>query len=417
MHSPAPHQPFLQNKKPLGSASDPVDDLTNEDTAEPLLTNSNTISLRVHQTSDRLEAIVENCGTKHVRFFLGDNPSPESLSEWLVPISCVIEAPVELHSPTEPKFEETVETTIEENTIIETEQETSSVSNSDDLGSDVEARTETCVESVVTVGNVISEDNGFIEEVLEAHLDSQDEDGSTERTNGHIQGTGHSCPEVITSMFSDKKTNEENSNELTANNKQTMHNEVAAEVCARESVQHRDTHLDQMKGTDSVKISNTEFADEDKQSLRSSNESIVSVSDEESVFDEADTMQAANGDIKICPKEVSHWSEAEASSIFKLHMNGCPLEKEIISIVGSVQEEIETIRGTNDQNNIRELTQSSSMESSEPDAAGDFTENSDFSILETSCVPELVDNRLTEQEVLSSVSLDASEESHEVDVH
>uniref|UniRef100_A0AAV2LIE0 PX domain-containing protein n=1 Tax=Knipowitschia caucasica TaxID=637954 RepID=A0AAV2LIE0_KNICA len=173
--------------------------------------------------------------------------------------------------------------------------------------------------------------------------------------------------------------------------------------------------LDQRKDK-SVDTSNTDVVYEDRQSLRSSNESIVKVSDEESIADDAEVMQEANGDDH---SEVSadgitgHWPETGASSIFKLHMNGCPLEEEeeSISNVGSIQEEIEIVKGTADTN-ISEL--SDNLESNESTSAVDLTENSDFSVLESSCVPLSVDGKLAIGGMLSSsVSLNASEDSNE----
>lgn len=133
--------------------------------------------------------------------------------------------------------------------------------------------------------------------------------------------------------------------------------------------------------------------DEDSQLLTSSNESIVKVSDEESVCDEAeDSIQAAD----IYMKTVTHWSEVEASSrnILDLQMNGYPEEKENIS---ALEDE--------------DLQYMTSLHLNSSVAGGDLNESNDFSILESSRVPVLAVSKHAE------LSLDASEETHEVEVH
>lgn len=514
MESPVPHQPILQNDV----ASDPVQSLLHEEPAESP-TNSNTVSIHVHQTNDQLKAVVENCGTKHVSFFLGDGESPGSFKDQTVPSSCLIEASVELHSPSGPELEETLETTIGENTLVHKEQDGRFCHSEED--SDFNEHTQYLCEKTEVV-NVATEDN--VEIVVESNLEFQKEayeDASVEIhivANGHIESLNHSD---VTDVILGDQDSTEQSVSMIHEEKETTHNEAQVELCMNESVQqtrsvfeetlestteensvvvHEDSSFSSsdedsevdtadlcenselmvnnvdnvlesqqvdLEDTNEINVINGHFegldpttADldvmlgeggsnvpiiheetmhkeaevelaqqtdhqpdktkqesvnindivyEDRQSLQSSNESIVKVSDEESVSDDGDVMLAANSDIKVFPEEVTggHWSKTEAPSIFKLHMNGCPLQKESISDVGSVQEDIETIKGTNDR--VSDLRNSENLESTESETA----ENSDFSILETSCVPELVDSNLTMGEILS---LETSEESHEVDV-
>lgn len=136
-------------------------------------------------------------------------------------------------------------------------------------------------------------------------------------------------------------------------------------------------------------------SDEENRSLLSSNGSIVKVSDEESVCDEA---EEANSYMKTLPQ---NWSEEEPSSrhILDLHINGCPEEKEDIST--------QDLQYTSD---VSDFSKSVDLHSAV--TGGDVTENSDFSVIETSCSPVLAESKYAEQD-----ELDVSEEAHEVEVH
>lgn len=391
IESPVPHQPLQHNNQPTNVTLEPEDHLLHEQTTVPQPTDSTTISIQVHQEDDHLKAVVDNCNPKHVSFFLGEHSSPQSFShkDQPGPQTCVIEASVELHAPTGPGFEETEDATVEENTAVEKEEESSCVSDSEE-----ECELE-CEQT--------EDDN--VNDVVESCLESQEEVFNKERGEMFVvQDLSKVTPAIMTSEDSIQQT-------ISINHEDKELRRI--DICESESPQS-----DQMKEESVNNISNSGVVYEDRQSLRSSNESIVKVSDEESVGDEAEAMQAANGDMiaEVDPEKIAgHWSESGASSIFKLHMNGCPLEGESVSSVGSVQEEIEIVKATNDLNNIGELTLSCNAEQNESDTAADLNENSDFSILETSSVPELVDSKLGEA-VSSSVSLDASEDSHEVDL-
>uniref|UniRef100_A0A3B3ZJ94 PX domain-containing protein n=1 Tax=Periophthalmus magnuspinnatus TaxID=409849 RepID=A0A3B3ZJ94_9GOBI len=409
-----------------------LDHLQQEDTTEPLPNDpTSTISIQVHHTNDHLKAVVDNC--KHVSFFLGDNESPESFSskeqdeELPGTNGSVIEASVELHSPTGPVFEEIDEATIEENTIVQKEEHLNCI-----VSNSVERSELNCnglVKSIckLTVEYVEDKEADVLEnqveskeEVLENHLKFHDDMKNELRETLVIQD--YSNAGVALAANSEVTTSEEDSNEQTISieneENENIHNDVKANVCASEFIEQIDPHMDQMED-DSVDMANSDIVYEDRQSLRSSNESIVKVSDEESIGDDVEAMQESNGDVhtELVPEEITdHWSETEASSIFTLHMNGCPLEvEEHISNVSSIQEEIEIVKGTNDLNYVSELTTSSNLESNESESVVDLTENSDFSILETSCVPESVDSKLVMGENLCSpVSLDASEDGIEV---
>ncbi|CAL9699495.1 unnamed protein product [Knipowitschia caucasica] len=376
MESPVPHQPFQQNNPLLAVASEPADALQDEDTTEV-----HSHASRPVQTNGHLKAVVDDF--KHVSFFLGSNESPESLSckeQELLPgtHSCVVEAAVELHLHSGFGFEETDEATIEQNTIVQREG-CCIVQNPEEKGNVYcnGLRNDLCERTVERMNETHDSENQLEseEDVFENGLKFQDL-------------TNESCETVV------------------------IQDNLNTEITPKDDLVQC---LDQRKDK-SVDTSNTDVVYEDRQSLRSSNESIVKVSDEESIADDAEVMQEANGDDH---SEVSadgitgHWPETGASSIFKLHMNGCPLEEEeeSISNVGSIQEEIEIVKGTADTN-ISEL--SDNLESNESTSAVDLTENSDFSVLESSCVPLSVDGKLAIGGMLSSsVSLNASEDSNE----
>ncbi|XP_072312979.1 sorting nexin-11 [Eucyclogobius newberryi] len=420
MESPVPHQPFQPNQL-LPVASKPEDCLQEETTIEPQPSDTTAIAIQVHQTNDHLKAVVENC--KHVSFFLGGSESPETFSykeqdEQPGFISCVIEASAELHSPNVTEFEETEEATTEENTTAQKEEQY----NSNTVSNSEEECEVNCNGRSKDEGEHVNEENGMENQLeskegaRENHFKFQDDVKNESGDAVTIQDYSHTC-----AVNSEGTTSEDDSTEQTVsvNNEENenLRNAVELDVSAGDSVQFIKPHRDE-----AVDISNTDIVYEDTRSLRSSNESIVQVSDEESVGDDAEVMQEANGDIhtEVIPEEITgHWSETRASSIFKLHMNGCPLEEEeeeeeSISNAGSIQEEIEIVKGTNDPNNVSELTLSGNLDSNESESAVDLTENSDFSILETSCLPESVESKLAMGETLPSfVSLDASEDGNE----
>lgn len=139
-------------------------------------------------------------------------------------------------------------------------------------------------------------------------------------------------------------------------------------------------------------------------SLPSSNDSIVKVSDEESVCEEADdSIQVANDFVKTPPEDATRWSDVEASSrnIMDLQVNEYPDEKLHLSA-----QEDEDLQYT-----LSDLSKPADVNSAV--TAGDLTENGDFSILATSHACGLGDGRCTEEEA----TLSPSEETQEVEVH
>lgn len=434
MESPAPHQPCLQNEDTHSPEllscgdSDPLDgllELHDRDTAE--LQHKEKSSIRVLQKLNHLEAVVEDCDPTEVTFFLGDrqdDETPESLSlgERTQQRSCQIQTPVEVHSPMGTGFEENcgVDGVLEEERTVN--EETSDTIEETVSHPDTTEKTnienvscefpEKCVNSVAVLDFTDSKEQSV--DHLAASQEDTLEDVCSEKqvlenhaipevsgvTDGHV--TEVTCPEEPDKPDEQDK---ENSDELLSGEETALqseihevnHNELSVpEVDCGDAVQQ----MDEKQAQQEVDVDGSrtkEDSDEDSRSLPSSNESIVKVSDEESICDET---EAANDYMKTSPEEVAHWSEVEACSrnILDLQMNGCSEEKDLQYMA-----------------DIRDL--SNSLDVGSNVSGGDLAENSDFSILETSRVPELADSRCAEQETLSSLSLDASEETHEVEVH
>ncbi|KAM3592808.1 uncharacterized protein V6R79_025567 [Siganus canaliculatus] len=128
-----------------------------------------------------------------------------------------------------------------------------------------------------------------------------------------------------------------------------------------------DEDPDQTEPDRDVDLSGTKDESDDNDDGQSSNESIVKVSDEESVCDEAAlSMPPVNGFLEASQEEEEEEEEEVGLSrtLLDLHLNGCP--------VGEEEE-------TSDW--------SKSVDLNSTGAAGDLTENSDFSVIETSCSP------------------------------
>lgn len=116
--------------------------------------------------------------------------------------------------------------------------------------------------------------------------------------------------------------------------------------------------------------------DEDGHSVLSSNGSIIKVSDEDSVCEEVDDL---NEDekcyMKTSGEEIPLWSADDSiGNIMDLHLKGCPPETEQGTTAPLDVPEAEALR---DKADVINSTQE----------GGDQTENSDFSVIETSCSP------------------------------
>ncbi|KAI4807635.1 hypothetical protein KUCAC02_027428 [Chaenocephalus aceratus] len=173
-------------------------------------------------------------------------------------------------------------------------------------------------------------------------------------------------------------------------------------------------HTDQVELEDDLveqevdQVRTKDDSDEDSQS--SSNESIVKVSDEESICDEAEELiHSADGHMETPHEELAHWAEemqTPRTNILDLHVNGSIVEKD--DILAHEEDDLQYITEISDLHRSLDLISSVT--------GGDLTENSDFSTLERSCTPELADSGSAEKENVSLLSLDASKEAHEVEV-
>ncbi|KAI3364922.1 hypothetical protein L3Q82_001102 [Scortum barcoo] len=382
MESPAPHQPYLQAKESFSpelvacSNSDPLDSLLqlcDKDTVG--LQHKDKSSLRILQRNNQLEAVVEDRGPAEATFFLGDGQDdPDSLSPagQTQQTSCQIQTPVEVHSPVGTGLEENsrpVYKVLENESVmtVDPEEKDDQLESFEEVTIEkVNSETETCVNSVAILD---LKESGLQKDVLENVCSEK-----------QVLGNGVNGLEEVCSTEGHREERRSHSSQkrLTV----TLFNK-----------------LDQKQGEQESELVGTkDESDEDSHSLPSSNGSIVQVSDEESFCDDTeDSIQAANGFMKN--EEVTH-------NILDLHMNGCPVEREYISVV-----EAEDLRYTT---NISEFGRSLDFNSA-VSGDRDLTENSDFSILETSRGPGLADSKCPEQDALPSLSLDASEESHEVE--
>lgn len=112
-------------------------------------------------------------------------------------------------------------------------------------------------------------------------------------------------------------------------------------------------------------------------SLHSSNESIVKVTDEESVCDEAEeSLREELGLDETSSMEETLWSKGP--NILDLHINGYPEDQDGDSADGAEM--------------------SGSLDTNSAVKAADLTENSDFSILEASGSPGLADKKYLEED-------------------
>ncbi|CAJ1079949.1 sorting nexin-11 [Xyrichtys novacula] len=404
MESPAPHQPLTQTKDTFSpellscSEPNPLEGLL-EDRVE--LRPKNKPSITVLQKDNHLEALVEDCGPGEASFFVGDSPHERlSLSESR---SCLIQTPVEVHSTMGTGFEEeSVETLhTEENTVTE-EKEDQSEGDTEEV-------------SLVNPEGVLGLKDEDVEVVLENHVTPEDNLELSGGTEGPV--TNVSCPEVLERSDKEKsgqteiqeetplepETHEDAPGEQTEQDFHKCDKSESEEETPQggeiqegtpDECQQTDQEQDEQRGD---LIGTRDESDEESRSLPSSNGSIIKVSDEESVCDEA---EEANGYMKTLPE---NWSEVEPSSgrILDLHINGCPVEKEDITAT-----------------DVSDFSKSVDLHSAV--TGGDLTENSDFSVIETSCSPVLAESKCAEEEEEEEeeeAALDVSEEAQEVEVH
>lgn len=393
MESPAPHQPCPQTKDTHTpellscSESDPLEGLL-EDPAESQ--HKEESSITVLQKNNHLEAVIEDCSPGEASFFLGDSPRESlSLSEQSQPRSCLIQTPVEVHSPMGTGFEE------ESAMILQTEKEDEEESPAEaniekvncDPGKEMTSDVLDLKDGDAELQEDVTEDVCTKTQVLENHRIC--EDNNLELVCGTEEDAEKSNHDSETELEIQKETLEEAAEQDAENrNKSESREETVHEETPDEENDFTAEETDQKEKEDMV--GGKDESDEENHSVPSSNGSIVKVSDEESVCDEA---EEANSYMKTLPET---WSEEEPPSrhILDLHINGCPEDKEDLQYTSDISDF------------------SKSVELHSAVTGGDVTENSDFSVLETSCSPVMAESKYVEQE-----ELDVSEEAQEVEGH
>ncbi|MED6280183.1 hypothetical protein CHARACLAT_008145, partial [Characodon lateralis] len=367
MESPAPHQPSLQpnitiNSKPApGGDSDPLEDILELCEQKPDETQRRGhASIRISQKSNQLEAVVEEYGSTQASFYLGEiQDDSQSLSP--AEQSCVIQTPVEVHSPMGTGYEDSYEgdSVFEDNTDTP----------------DSEERKKSESEICVDFDDVLAvKDNN--EEVAESHAASED---LSEACKGHLTDVK---PDTETEPDS-KESDESGDKEETP--LQSIIHEESRNVISEPEVDLSDSRH---------QMHQEETENEDSHSLPSSNESIIRCSEEESLGEETeDSVQ-----VKSSP-DVSNWSEVEGSSSNIFYINGGNEDKD-----DAQDWEVE------DQ---QYPTKSKSPEPKSAAADVDLTENGDFSILETIRQSGVDDRQFTKQEAEHNnalILLEGSEE-------
>lgn len=323
--SPVPHQPSLPAKEVIrpdllpGADSDHVE-LFHPASRDGLQLKEKRL-IRVLQKNNQLEAVLEECGAAGVSFFLGDNPvEPQSpgLEDQRRHRSCQIQTPVEVHSTRGAGFEDDCK--LEESVTLNPEDET---------------------------------------EEQPEHLREEEKSSPPDPDLDRDDGTEKQVL-VLERVTEVKNSEEEKEPELVGETPIKPEIDVDG---APPLDRGKDTHVDQKEADEEAD------KDEDRQSVLSSNESIIKVSDEESVCDEVEDMNEDDKCyLKTSGEEMPLWTADDSiRNIIDLHLNGCPQEMEHASTPQDVLQ-------------ARELQNSTA-------AGADLTENSDFSIIETSCSP------------------------------
>lgn len=389
--SPLPHQPCPPSKETFNPEPDPVESqlqLSNNGTVDPQ--HGEKSSIKVIQRNNHLEAIVED-GDKasDVIFFLGD--SQEDVENQ----SRQIRTPVEVHC--------TAGTGFQMNNEQDSDSEISSVRESSVTSDTIEKQTaahpgseeqpdreessqkadmEMCVNSVAVI-DVKDSDDGISEDVLK--------DVCSEVTENHdiSEVADVSCLKEIRDTEEQNDPDDEERIKSESREVAPHVSEILQEghnVQIVPLIQGGDTETQMEQEVDFVETKGE--SDEEDHSLHSSNESIMKVSDEESMCDDIEeSVKDEIGFVKTSPKEEVLWSEGR--NILDLHINGYHEERDGDAVKA---EDLQYVTDIKDLSN--------SLDVNSTLTSGDQTENSDFSILETSCSPGLSERKYSEEEAL-----------------
>ncbi|KAM4526545.1 sorting nexin-11 isoform 2-T2 [Fundulus diaphanus] len=275
MESPAPHQPSLQphptiHSKPVpGGESDPLEDILELCEQKPDETRrGGDASIRISQRSDQLEAVVEGVASAKASFYLGEiQADSESLGS--AEQSCVIQTPVEVHSP--------MGTGCEGDDVFE------------DKTAPPASEERRKSESVICVGS-------------EDALTVKDDDDEQEAVESHAASDNETAPDSREETAPQSGPRQE---------RQTVEGEPEED-------------RSDSRRQEEAKNGDGEDSDEDSRSLPSSNDSIVRCSEEESLSEEAEEAMQARSP----PDGVRNGSEADGSSGAVFYMNGCNGDEE-----------------------------------------------------------------------------------------
>ncbi|XP_068610497.1 sorting nexin-11 [Brachionichthys hirsutus] len=346
MESPAPHQPFLQTKdifRPDFLACGDSKPQRDPGTAEL----DQDQKIKVIQTSDHLEAV--DYSAAEVSFYLGDSQDDSGSLSPAEPAQQRMETPVEVHNPMGADSDIT-----------------------DDVGGACEGGCSPTQESIRTSDTEEKAEEGAgsdsILDPLNSDSRSQDilEDVSSEMEVSEnqvipdVEGRDADavCPEEIVNSDGQMEPDVESA-ETPSDSRivEEAYDMPQTETGGGDTVQTTD--LKQV-GQDLVVIKNE--MDEDSRSLPSSNESIVEVSDEESICDAAsDLIQAENDDMNASCVGGPLGLEMEASTrnTSDLNVDGSPAGKDDFSGEDNrCMAEIDNLCKSLDLNSGADLTES-----------------------------------------------------------
>lgn len=385
-HSPLPHQPCPPSKETLNPEPDPVESqlqLSNNGTVDPQ--HGEKSSIKVIQRNNHLEAIVEDGDTAtDVIFFLGD--SQEDVENQ----SHQIRTPVEVHGTAGTGFQmnneqdsdsEEVSSVREMNVTSDTIEEQTAAHPGSEEQPDREENSqkanldmEMCVNSVAVL-DVKDSDDGISEDVLKDICSEVTGVANVRCVKGIRDTEEQNYPDDEECIKSESREVADVSEIL-----EEGHNVQIVPL-----IQGGDTETQMEQEVDFVETKGE--SDEEDHSLHSSNESIMKVSDEESMCDIEESVKDEIGFVKTSPKEGVLWSESR--NILDLHINGYREERDEDAVQA---EDLQYKDHIKDQSN--------SLDVNSTLTSGNQTENSDFSILETSCSPGLSDRKYSEEETL-----------------
>ncbi|XP_034049426.1 sorting nexin-11 [Thalassophryne amazonica] len=445
MESPGPHQPFSNSNIFSSRDTDPLEGLLEVHNKVPAASQFKKTYLSVLKANKNLETIGELSLPTEVTFFLGDNQNDEeSGSSCFSEQTCQIQTPVEVHMSMGTSFDDVcaIDCLFQEECTLGEE-------GKSDPDPDVQEKTVQWDDFSEVNLELISSEIDLSERYVSHIVDLNDVTCDLEVIDHHEdvcpqrQGLEHNSVSEVNSwgnvgnamggvaaascleepQSSDRKTDAIKEKSENWGSERPLHLVVHEEPlrmcnvpemeCGVDTIQQMDAQLEEKRVEQEVhliKNSTKDESDEDSQSvLLSSNESIIKVTDEDSICDETeDAIPIENVYLMTSPAEVTRCTEAEDSSILEVQMNGRLVENENISHVHSTQE------GPDDYSqyiiNTSDSTKSLDAQTVAPVAALVLTENGDFSILESSGDAGMADRNCAEQDSLSSLSLDVSKE-------